>query len=980
MNRLIVYSLIVFFTIGCTKQYPSIQYIDPLIGTDGSGHTYPGPSMPFGMVQVGPDTRLDGWEGCSGYHYSDSIIYGFSQTHLSGTGVSDYGDILLMPTVGKVTIKPGDPMISGLGYSSKFSHENEVAEAGYYQVFLDNAGINVELTASERAGFHKYTFPKSNQANIILDLEHRDQVLSSFIRIVNEYEIEGLRRSKSWAKDQYVYFVIRFSKPFKDYGLYLHDVKKKGIEINGTAVKAHFSFTTKRSEDILLKIGISAVSTDGARKNLDTEIPHWRFERTKVNAQKAWQKVLDRYLLNSGTEEQKRTFYTAVYHQYLNPNIYMDVDSMYRGRDLLVHKADNHSNYTLFSLWDTFRASHPLFTIMERDKTNNFIKTFIVQYEQGGVLPVWELSANETGTMIGYHSVSVIADAYIKGIRDYDVERAYEAMKYSADRDVLGLRQYKNLGFVPGSEESESVSKTLEYAYDDWCIAQVAKELGRTGDYSYFLKRGLSYKNLFDPQTNFMRARINSLWFTPFDPKEVNFNYTEANAWQYNFFVPQDISGLIQLHGGEEKFVKKLDSLFEESSETTGRDQADITGLIGQYAHGNEPSHHMSYLYTYSGEPWKTQFYVNKILNDFYTDQPDGLCGNEDCGQMSAWYIFSSLGFYPVTPGSPIYTLGAPLFTDISLKLENGAIFRISAPNRSKENIYVDEVTLNGTVLNRAFIRHSEIMAGGVLEFTMSSQPNKDWASQAQNRPSSEIKDESIIPTPYFEKGIQTFSDRIDLSLVCIDTTADIYYESVNLAVPGNGNFRKYQRPIILTSSRKIRYFASKDSVSSPIAEAMFYKLSNNRKVLSISPYANQYSAGGQNALIDEVRGARDFRTGAWQGFEGIDLHVEIDMGFNQTIHRLGLNCFQDQASWIFMPLWVKYEISMNGTDWDEIAIVENDIDHKLQGAFIKEFKTDVWRTARYIRVHAKSIEICPPWHINPGGKAWLFSDELVIE
>ncbi|MEA1875877.1 MAG: GH92 family glycosyl hydrolase [Bacteroidota bacterium] len=980
MNRLIGFCLLLVFSFGCNKQAPTHKYIDPLIGTGGHGHTYPGPSLPFGMVQLSPDTRLSGWDGCSGYHYSDSVIYGFSHTHLSGTGVSDYGDILLMPTVGHVVINPGDPSSSAQGYSSRFSHDTEEVSAGYYKVYLEDYKIDVELTSTQRAGLHKYTFPKTTEANIILDLQHRDEVLSSFIRVVNEYEIEGLRRSKAWAKDQYVYFVVRFSKPFKDYGLYLHDKEQTGVEVNGRSIKAHFSFTTKRNEEILVKVGISAVSTAGARKNLEAEIPQWRFENTKGKAQRAWQNVLDRYRVDVASESQKRIFYTAVYHQYLNPNLYMDVDSLYRGRDLLIHKADNFSNYTLFSLWDTFRATHPLFTIMEEDRTNDFISTFITQYEQGGVLPVWELSANETGTMIGYHAVSVIADAFIKGIRDYDLEKAYKAMKNSAERDVLGLRPYKLLGYVSASEESESVSKTLEYAYDDWCIAQVASGLGRYDDYQNYLKRGLSYMNLYDPQSGFMRARTNSLWFYPFDPKEVNFNYTEANAWQYSFFVPQDISGLIGLMGGDKRFVEKLDSLFTESSETTGRVQADITGLIGQYAHGNEPSHHMAYLYSYAGEAWKTQYYVDQILNEFYSDAPDGLCGNEDCGQMSAWYIFSALGFYPVTPGLPEYTIGAPLFKDVSLVLDDGKEFRIIAPNRNLENIYVQSIKLNGVPLQRGYITHSEIMSGGILEFDMGSTPNKSMVSNPASRPRSEIKDESIIPVPYVINGQKTFSDRMDVSLACIDTTADIFYESVSHALPGYGNFRKYSRPIRLTRGRKIRFYASKDSLISPVSEALFYKLSSSRKVLSLSPYTNQYSAGGQNALIDQVRGARDFRTGAWQGFEGIDLLVEVDLGFNQTIHRLGLNCFQDQSSWIFMPVEVIYEISMNGSDWEEIARVANDVDKGLQGAFIKEFRTDVWRTARYIRVSAESVGTCPAWHPGAGNNAWLFADELVIE
>lgn len=971
MIRIIACCFVLLAFASCEKQIQTHEFIDPFIGTDGHGHTYPGPSLPFGMIQPGPDTRLSGWDGCSGYHYSDSVIFGFSHTHLSGTGASDYGDVLLMPTVGPVDLR---------NFSSSFSHEKEHAEAGYYQVFLQDSRIQVELTTSQRVGLHKYTFPKSKEANIILDLEHRDEVLSSFIRVVDEYEIEGLRRSKSWAKDQYVYFVIRFSKPFKDYGLYLHNQQQSGTEINGTALKAHFSFSTQRREDILVKVGISAVSVDGARKNLENEIPGWRFSDTKNRARTAWQDVLNRYQITETSREKMRVFYTALYHQYLNPNMYMDVDSLFRGRDLLIHKADQHTNYTLFSLWDTFRATHPLFTIMERDRTTDFIKTFITQYEQGGMLPVWELSANETGTMIGYHSVSVIADALAKGIDGFNVEKAFVAMKNSAEQDVLGLRPYKELGYIPGSEESESVSKTLEYAYDDWCIAQTARLLGKEDDYAYYLKRSKNYINVFDPATKFFRGKISTLWFAPFDPYEVNFNFTEANAWQYRFFVPHDIKNLMSLQGGQSAFIQNLDSLFETHSTTSGRIQADITGLIGQYAHGNEPSHHVAYLYALAGQAWKTQKYINQILSQFYSDQPDGLCGNEDCGQMSAWYLFSSMGFYPVTPGSETYVLGAPLFKQIKLQLENGKSFQVDAPGKTDENIYVQSVKLNGLAINRPFITHAEIMDGGTLEFEMGPKPSDFLNTPSEEYPVFVPPIIDFIPSPFVSLGEQTFKDRIDIELACADTAATIFYEVVGLVVPGNENFREFISPIRLTDSRKIRFYARKDTVNSPVCEAFFYKLSNNRSVVQISEYANQYSAGGQNALIDQIRGARDFRTGAWQGFEGSDLLTTIDLGITQTISRIGLNCFQDQSGWIFMPLKVVYEISLNGVDFEEVAVVENDIEPNLQGAFIKEFKADVWRTARFVRVRAINIKTCPEWHPGAGGKAWLFADELIIE
>ncbi|MBT7095138.1 MAG: glycoside hydrolase family 92 protein, partial [Bacteroidetes bacterium] len=833
---------------------------------------------------------------------------------------------------------------------------------------------------TSRAGFHSYQFPKSDQSNLIVDLVHRDHVLSSFVRIISEYEIEGLRRSQSWAGDQYVYFVMRFSKPFKDFGLYLNEKKKSGRELNGNSIKAHFTFSTKKKERINVKIGISSVSVNGARANLDAEIPHWSFTKIKNQAQNAWKEVVDRYQIQSNSDQKKRIFYTALYHQYLNPNVYMDVDSMYRGRDLLVHKAEEHINYTLFSLWDTFRATHPLFTITEPTRTNNFIRTFTTQFEEGGMLPVWELAANETGTMIGYHAVSVIADAYMKGISDYDIDLAYTAMKTSAMQDHLGLNHYKKFGYIPASEESESVSKTLEYAYDDWCIAQLASDLGYSDDYEYFIKRAQSYKNLFDPSSGFMRAKLGAVWFSPFNPKEVNFNYTEANAWQYSFFVPQDVSGLIELSGGDSLFNLKLDQLFSESSETTGRQQADITGLIGQYAHGNEPSHHMAYLYSYSGEPWKTQKYVDEILNKMYSDQPDGLCGNEDCGQMSAWYVLSALGFYPLTPGLPVYTIGTPLFPEASITLENGAVFRIKANNRSEINKYIQSLSLNGEELSRTYIFHEEIMNGGLLEFVMGDKPNYSWGLQQKDRPKSQISDHQITIAPYVKSGDRTFSESTLVELASIDSTARIYYEIVRQNQIGRGNFRVYSRPLRISYDRKVRFYAVKDSIETAVFEAYFNRISSSRKIELHSQYTPQYSAGGEMAMIDMIRGARNFRTGAWQGYEGKDLSATIDLGFNQTIHRLALSCFQDQDYWIFMPESVEYELSLNGTDWTSVGVVENELSDKLQGAFIREFKLDVWRTARYIRFKAKNKGICPIWHKGAGGKAWVFVDELIIE
>lgn len=979
MKKLIIVSLIFGLLQGCDRSTDPVDYMDPFIGTGGHGHTYPGASMPFGMVQLSPDTRLEGWDGCSGYHYSDDLIYGFSHTHLSGTGASDYGDILIMPTVGDVQIDPGSPESPESGYASLFSHSNETARPGYYSVKLNDCNVFAELTCTERVGFHRYKFPKSKSSNLIIDLEHRDQVISSFLHVVNEYEVEGMRRSQQWAADQYVYFVMRFSKPFRKYGIYLDDQLQIGQEVQGQSIKAFFSFSTKRGEKIMVKVGISAVSVHGARKNLDTEIPEWNFDEIVDEAASAWRRVANRIEVSGGSEAQKRTFYSALYHQYLSPNIYIDRDGVFRGRDLLAHRAADSTNYTVFSLWDTFRATHPLFTILETDITQQFIKTFIRQYEQGGILPVWELAANETGTMIGYHAVSVIADAYNKGLRGYDVEKALEAMVNSADQKHFGLKHYRELGYIPASEEDASVSKTLEYAYDDWCISTMAGDLGIDTLSKRFLRRAQNYKNIFDPATGFMRAKMGSQWFDPFDPLEVNYNYTEANAWQYSFFVPQDISGMMNLYGGADLFARKLDELFTASTETTGREQADITGLIGQYAHGNEPSHHMAYLYAYAGEPWKTQEYVSRICRELYSDKPDGLSGNEDCGQMSAWYIFSAMGFYPVTPGLPIYTIGTPMFEKVVINLENGKKFVIKALNHLPENIYIQNASLNGEEYHKSYISHEQIMNGGELVFNMGQNPKRSWGV-GENVPVTEISEELILPVPFVKSGDKTFDKNTTVELSGLDTAATIYYQAVTTNSDGSNNFRVYTRPIKLTRSRKIRFYAQKGELVTPVMEASFFKLPTNRSITLHTNYSSQYSAGGANALIDMIRGERNFRTGAWQGYEGVDIFAEVDLGSVRSISHLEIRCFQDQDYWIFMPLYVEFETSMDGLEWHPYAKIENDMSEASKGSFIKSFQADSWASGRYVRVRAKNMEICPEWHKGNGSLAWIFADEFVIQ
>ena len=731
MKKTLIFLLIAIAT-GANAQKDYTQYVDPFVGTGGHGHTFPGPTMPFGMVQLGPDTRLSTWDGCSGYHYSDSIIYGFSHTHLSGTGCSDYGDILLMPTT-------GTPKFTSKEYSSTFKKANEKASVGYYSVLLDNK-IKVELAATIRSALQKYTFPKSSSSNVILDLNHRDSLVEGDITVTGDNEISGLRHSHGWAENQYLYYVIQFSRPFKKFGIVKGKTLTEGARSGeGKVLKAYVSFETQEGDVIYAKVGISAVSVDGARRNLEAEQKGWQFDELVSATKAAWNKELGKIDLESTDRSVTRTFYSAFYHAMIAPNIYQDVDGQYRGRDLKVHTTKDFNYYTVFSLWDTYRAEHPLLTLIDKKRSSDFVNTFITEYEQGGRLPVWELSACETNCMIGYHSVPVITEAYMKGVTSFDANKVFEAMKHSAMEDRNGLKDYKEYGYIRYKSDHENVSKTLEYAYDDWCIAMFAKKLGKTDDYNVFIKRAQNYKNLLDVQTGFMRPKQES--FKPnFDPYEVDHNYTEGNAWQYSFYVPQDLSGQMALMGGKGKLATLLDSVFNTSSVLRGHAQDDISGMIGQYAHGNEPSHQIAYEYDYVGEPWKTQSMIRRIDNELYRDQPDGLSGNEDCGQMSAWYVISALGFYAVCPGGDQYAIGSPLGDKVTVTLENGKTFTVKANNNTKGNVYIQSAKLNGVNYTKSYLTYNDIASGGVIEYEMGAAPNKAWGSSEADVPVTKIQ------------------------------------------------------------------------------------------------------------------------------------------------------------------------------------------------------------------------------------------------
>ena len=708
------------------------QLVNPFIGTDFTGNTYPGAQAPFGMVQLSPDNGLAGWDRISGYFYPDSTIAGFSHTHLSGTGAGDLYDILFMP----VTLPYNETAEGGLGIHSKFSHNDEEASAGYYRVKLLDYNINVELTATPRCGVQRYTFPKA-ESMVILNLKKAmnwDFTMDSHIEVVDSCNIRGYRFSEGWARGQKVYFATRFSRPFKSMEMDSAEIKLKGEKV-GTSNIARFMFDTEEGEQITVVTALSGVSVEGALKNLDAEAPHNDFDKYLAEAKAAWNDQLQRIEIVGGTDDDRVNFYTALYHSMIAPTIYSDVDGKYYGPDKQVHQANGWTNYSTFSLWDTFRAAHPLFTYTEPERVGDMVQSFIAFYEQNGRLPVWNFWGSETDMMIGYHAVPVIVDAYLKGIGNFDAEKALEACVATANIDEYrGIGSYKTKGYVPYNvvdkynAENWSLSRTLEYAFDDFCIAEMAQKMGKTELANEFYKRSQNYRNVFNPATGFMQPIDDKGVFQPnFNPDEYTAHICESNAWHYFWSVQHDIKGLISLTGGQDKFAAKLDSMFTYIP--AGNEELPIfsTGMIGQYAHGNEPSHHVIYLYNKVRQPWKAQKYVAQVMHDLYFNAPAGLCGNEDCGQMSAWYVFSAMGFYPVNPVSGEYEIGTPLFPEMKLNLDNGKTFTVLAPNVSHENIYIQSVKINGQPYDKSYITHKQIMDGSTVEFVMGNQPGEIW-------------------------------------------------------------------------------------------------------------------------------------------------------------------------------------------------------------------------------------------------------------
>jgi predicted alpha-1,2-mannosidase len=953
-----------------------------MIGTGGHGHTYPGATSPFGMVQLSPDTRLDGWDGCGGYHYSDSVIYGFSHTHLQGTGVSDYGDILLMPCT---QFASGGKSWKDR-YKSKFDKNTENAHAGYYSVGLEDHNIKVELTTTDRVGIHRYSLENPDTLTLIIDLEHRDELINYSIYPLDDSTIVGHRLSKNWAEEQHVYFAIRFNKSFS-WGDQLSELKSSKTDSSGYTIEQNMEFVPVFAADfgvideLIVRVGLSFCDIDGAVGNLNTEAPHNNFRKYRSANETRWEKQLSRITVTGATAADQTKFYTSLYHSCTVPNVASDVDGRYRGTDLEIHqlKDDEGLHYTVFSLWDTFRSLHPLLAWIEPGRTRDFIRTMLRMYEDGGQLPVWELAGNYTGCMIGYHSVPVISDAKAWGISGWDEELALKAMIQAADSAHLGLTSYVKWGYIPSERESEGTSKTLEYCFDDACISAFAASLGEDSIAEIFRERSLFWRNILHPESHFIQPKRDGAWIPNFNPTEVNFNYTEANGWQYTFFAPHDISGQISLASSPDFFSQLIENQFSAPTETSGRHQVDITGLIGQYAHGNEPSHHVAYLQSYVGKQWRTSEIVDEILTDLYTTEPDGLCGNEDCGQMSAWYVLSSIGLYPVAPGSAVspleaqLVLGAPQFDNVVVTPANSTARSWNRPLFiSKDNVGPYIRLANGGT--RSWFYYDEILKGGSLTIETSIQANNGFGELEGDRPSTTVNDANFVPVPAFISSRSFQGRRSEIILHHLNPEAKIYV-SIN-----ENDWIVYKKPIVVKSNTEFYAYAEVNGIHSKEVHHAIVKIENDWEVKLTYPYSPQYEASGPSTIVDGLKGGDEYRTGDWQGYYATPFEATIDLGKSRTITSLSLGCIQDIRPWIWLPENVEFYTSSDGVNFELLERITHDVmvdDYEKQ---VHRFESNsMISNIRFVRVKANPRGKIPEWHLGAGFDRWTFVDEWEI-
>ena len=899
----------------CSER-PLTYYVGPLVGTDGHGHTFPGAIVPFGQIQPSPDTRLSGWDGCSGYHYSDDTIFGFSHTHLSGTGCEDYGDVLLMPVDEKEMreVRFGASMREG--YKHHFSHKNENARAGYYKVMLDDGGLPctiVELSADRRVAYHRYTYVQDKNNGFVIDLRHRDVLLDGNIRLTDDGLIVGHRRSSAWNPDQQLFYAIRCNVP----------IERVVVSDDSSQAYVHLS----DAKQVELQVAISGVDIRGAIGNLLTAA-HRDFESARVAADRTWEEALAKLKVDGGSKEQRRCFYTALYHCMTAPYLWSDEDGRYRGTDNQIHVADEGREvYTVFSLWDTYRALHPLLTQIEPERTVDFVYTAMKQYEQGGELPMWELAAHETHCMIGYHAMPMMLEAYVRlaepdgTLAGYTPRQLLDAMVATSNR-TEAHRAYGAQGYLSSEIDNESVSKTLEYAYDDWCIAQMATLAGDSTTARTYWISSQSWQNIIDSNC-FAHARRNGGWVTPFDPTEVNNHYTEANSWQYSTYVPHDLDAWVDFVGGRDRAVEFLDSLFEGRNTMSGRDQADVTGLIGMYAHGNEPSHHAAWLYSLLGQPEKTKRYVHRILDELYTSAPDGLCGNEDCGQMSAWYVLAAMGMYEVCPGSDVWVETEPLLRVEGFERLPLAV--VLTDQKCPDSLRITPVPVAG-----------------------------DW----QMRYTGERHDVSLsVPR-------------------CPD--ARIYYADLD-----HKYFREPYSAPVSVGRWLSAYAESEGRLRSQHVDMRYSPVQTDKQVSYLTQPAPQYTENGPEGMVDGIFGTTNYRIGGWQGWQE-DMVAVVELDKVQTVHSVGVDCLENMRSWVFFPRGVTVEYSLDGEQWTTYGSVLNNrfppIHPRQEESVQHTFEVTGSARAKYVKVTARNFGPLPDWHVSAGQQAWVFVDEIIVK
>ncbi|WP_282013683.1 GH92 family glycosyl hydrolase [Marinifilum flexuosum] len=1004
MKKLIQIFLLLFITSSLfadNKQL--IQYVDPMIGTDGHAHTFPGATLPFGMVQLSPSNDFKAWDWCSGYHYSDSILKGFAHTHISGAGLAGLGDILLMPTLGEIKVKAGTEENPESGFRSRFSHDREEASAGYYAVVLDDYNVKVELTCTPRVGFHRYTFNTAGQGNVILDPTHNimENVQETEIEILSDSEIRGWKHCNGEGGDRKVYFYAKFSKSFEQSGVAIDDkIQADDKKASAKRVKAFVSFDVSSGETVDVKVALSHVSYEGAKANFDAEAKGVSFKKVLRKAQNLWEEKMNKFHIETDQLSDKRNFYTALYHSMISPNLISDVTGEYMVEGKKYHS--DFDQYSNFSTWDTYRAVHPLMAIVEQEKTVDFVNSLSSRYTDSKVgLPVWECLGHDNVCMIGYSTVSVMTDAILKDIEGIDNQAAYDAMKaaafnlekHSNSYDVNGMNFYIDMDFVPG-EIGSSVSKTTEYNYYDWCLSQVAHKLGKTDDASLFLQRSKGYRNLFDEESGYLLPKLQNGKLVNVDKSKWDGlvkNYVSGNIWGYSSYVPHDMAYLMQLHGGKKKFASWLDTIFADDSEIGGSQHVDISGFIGKYGHGDEPSHQMPYLYVYAGQPWKTQKLVREILPRFYHDHPAGLDNNDDLGQMSSWYIFGSLGFYPVCPGSNQYQIGSPAYQKASINLENGKVFTVVANNNSPKNIYIQSAKLNNKEFTKPFITYDQIKHGGKLVFEMGSKPNKEWGNARADladlngmKPSEDYKllEEKQVLMPYVNDIAFSFEKRKTVELFCGTNGAEIRY-TMDGSEP-DVNSKKYQSPINISEDANIKARAFKEGLKESGSLYLHYL-----KGIPFNPQTGYpkvrvegndigYGEKSGTQLIDGSFGSTTFNDGFWTGIDLKDLHVDIDLGESKSICEVKPGILIYPGAWIFNPDEIEVYISNDQENYQLVKTISME-SPKDERRYVTRPNIEFPSVnCRYLRVTFKNGPI-PDWHMAGGRKHWIFVDEILI-